>query len=137
MGDRLHRSDFSDKGVDAESRLFLVLPKNSGFYKYQETKTSSREAGEEIPRRERPEEAASTTTGSGSTERSAKYWHESQRVKTLSRGVKAAREGTPQNVRFDTPFLTGERVQSVKNGLLYREERKQYFRRGGKNGVSA
>ena len=25
-----------------------------------------------------------------------------------------AREGTPQNVRFDTPFITGERVQSVK-----------------------
>ena len=28
--------------------------------------------------------------------------------------MEAAREGTPQNVRFDTPFLTGERVQSVK-----------------------
>ena len=35
-------------------------------------------------------------------------------MRTLSRGVEAAREGTPQNVRFDTPFLTGERVQSVK-----------------------
>ena len=28
--------------------------------------------------------------------------------------MEAAREGTPQNVSFDTPFLTGERVQSVK-----------------------
>ena len=35
-------------------------------------------------------------------------------MRMLSRGVKAAREGTSQNVRFDTPFLTGERVQSVK-----------------------
>ena len=35
-------------------------------------------------------------------------------MRTLSRGVGAAREGTPQNVRFDTPFITGERVQSVK-----------------------
>ena len=28
--------------------------------------------------------------------------------------MEEAREGTPQNVSFDTPFLTGERVQSVK-----------------------
>ena len=28
--------------------------------------------------------------------------------------MEAAREGTPQNVSFDTPFLTGERVLSVK-----------------------
>ena len=28
--------------------------------------------------------------------------------------MEAAREGTPQNVRFDTLFLTGERVQSAK-----------------------
>ena len=34
--------------------------------------------------------------------------------RTLSRGVEVAREGTPQNVRFGTPFITGERVQSVK-----------------------
>ena len=68
---------------------------------------------EETPRRERPEEAVSTT-GSESTEGSAKHRHQRQHVRTLSRGVEAAREGTPQNVRFDTPFLTGERVQSVK-----------------------
>ena len=35
-------------------------------------------------------------------------------MRILSRGVESAREGTPQNVRFDTPFLTGEKVQSVK-----------------------
>ena len=109
----------SDKDVDAESRLFLVLSKNSGVFEYQETKTSSRRAGEETPRRERPEEAASR-----------RYPHPSQRVRALSRGVKAAREGTPQNVRFNTPFLTGERVQSVKNELIYREDRKQCFGRG-------
>ena len=62
--------------------------------------------GEETPRRERPEEAASTT--------GSKHRHQSQRVKTLSRGLKAARERTPKNMRFDTPFITGERVQSVK-----------------------
>ena len=35
-------------------------------------------------------------------------------MRTLSREVEAVREGTPQNVSFDTPFLTDERVQSVK-----------------------
>ena len=35
-------------------------------------------------------------------------------MRTLSRRLGATREGTPQNVRFDTPFITGERVQSVK-----------------------
>ena len=39
-------------------------------------------------------------------------------MRTLSRGVAAAREGTPQNVRFDTPFLTGERVKSVKTNFF-------------------
>ena len=34
--------------------------------------------------------------------------------RALSRGVGAAREGAPQNVSFDTPFLIGERVQSVR-----------------------
>ena len=29
-----------------------------------------------------------------------------------------ARDGTPQNVRFDTPFITGERVQSVKRNFF-------------------
>ena len=67
----------------------------------------------ETPGRERLEEAASTT-GSGNTEGSARYLHQSQRMRTLSRGVEAARKGTPQNVRFDTPFLTGEKVQPVK-----------------------
>ena len=90
-----------------------MLSKNSGIFGHRETKSSSRKAGEETPRRERPEEASSTT-GSGSTEGSAKHWHQSQRVRTLSRGVEAARAGTPQNVSFDTPFLTDERVQSVK-----------------------
>ena len=32
-------------------------------------------------------------------------------MRTLSREVGAAREGTPHNVRFDTPFLTGEPVK--------------------------
>ena len=35
-------------------------------------------------------------------------------MRKLSRGLEAAREGTPQNVRFDTPFITGEKEQSVK-----------------------
>ena len=52
--------------------------------------------------------------GSGSTEGSARYRHQSQRVRTLRRVAEAAREGTPQNVRFDTPFLTCERLQSIK-----------------------
>ena len=43
-----------------------------------------------------------------------KYRHQSQRVRTLSRGLEAAREYTPQNVRSDTPFITSETVQSVK-----------------------
>ena len=44
-----------------------------------------------------------------------------------------AREGTPQNVRFDTPSITGERVQSVKmnfiekTGKTISEEDAQYF----------
>ena len=57
---------------------------------------------------------AVSTTGPASAEGSAKHRHESQRVRTLSRGLEAVREGTPQNVRFDTSFVTGERVQSVK-----------------------
>ena len=35
--------------------------------------------------------------------------------RTLSRGVEAARRGTPQNVSFDTRFQTGERNLSVKH----------------------
>ena len=34
--------------------------------------------------------------------------------RALSRGVEAAREGTPQSVSFDSPFQTGERELSVK-----------------------
>ena len=94
-------------------RVECFLCFRKGVFKHQETKSSSRRAGEETPRRERPEEAASIT-GSGSTEESAKHRDQSQRVRTLSRGVEEAREGTPKNVRFDTPFITGERIQSVK-----------------------
>ena len=79
--------------------------------------SSSRGAGEEIPRRERPEEAASTT-GSGSTEGIAKHRHRRRLVRTLNKGVEAVREGTPQNVRFDPPFINGERVQSVKRNFF-------------------
>ena len=35
-------------------------------------------------------------------------------MRTPSRGVEAAKEDTPQNVRFDIPFLIYERVHSVK-----------------------
>ena len=37
---------------------------------------------------------------SGSTEGSARYRHQSQRVRTLSRRLEVANEGTPQNVRL-------------------------------------
>ena len=93
--------------------MFLVLSKNSGVFSSIKRRRDHPGKLEETPRRERPEEAASTTDF-GSTERSAKHRHPSQRVRTLSRGVEAAREGTSQNVRFDTPFLTGDSVQSVK-----------------------
>ena len=93
--------------------MFLVLSKKSVFFSSIKRRRVHPGELEETSRRERPEEAASTT-GSGSTEGSAKHWHQSQRVRTLNRGVESAREGTPQNVRFDTPFLTGERVQSVE-----------------------
>ena len=50
------------------------------------------------------------------------------------KGVEAAREYIPQNVRFDTPFTTGERVQSVemnffleKTGNNSSKEDAQYF----------
>ena len=35
-------------------------------------------------------------------------------MRTLGRGLEAASEGTPENVRFDTPFITGERLHSIK-----------------------
>ena len=54
-------------------------------------------------------------------------------MRTLSRGLEAAREGTPQNVRFDTPFIAGDIVQSVeinffieKTGNNISEEDAQY-----------
>ena len=92
--------------------MFLVLSKNSGGFSIKRRRLHPEEL-EETPRRDCREEAASTT-GSGSTEGGARYRHQSQRVRTLSRGVEAAREGTPQKVSFDTPFLTGKRVQSAK-----------------------
>ena len=90
----------------------------SAFGKFEDFSSIKRrrvhpEELEETPKRERLEEAASTT-GSGNSEGNARYRHQNQRVRTLSRGVEAARGGTQQNVSFDTPFLTGERVQSVK-----------------------
>ena len=84
------------------------------FFEHQETKSSSRKAGDNTEKGAPGGGRKYYSTGSGSTEGSAKHRHQSQRVRTLSKGVEAAREGTPQNVRFDTPFLTGERVQSVK-----------------------
>ena len=37
--------------------------------------------------------------------------------------MEAVREGTPQNVSFDTPFQIGERVRSVKmNFFIDRDE---------------
>ena len=93
--------------------MFLVLSKQSVFFSsIKRRRVYPGELGE-TPRREPPKEAASTT-GSRSTERSARYRHQSQRIMALSRRVEAAKKGTPQNVGFDTPFLTGERVQSVK-----------------------
>ena len=35
-------------------------------------------------------------------------------MRTLSRGLEAAREGTPPKMKFDSPFITSERVQSLK-----------------------
>ena len=36
--------------------------------------------------------------------------------------MEAAREGTPQNVSFDTPFQTGERELSVKTNFIEQDE---------------
>ena len=38
--------------------------------------------------------------------------------RTLSRAVEAAREGTPHNMSFDTPFQTVERMMSVKINFI-------------------
>ena len=92
--------------------VFNAFEKNRGFSIMKRRRVHPEEL-EETPPRERPEEAASTT-GSGSIKGSGRYRHQSQRVRTLSRGVEAARKGTPHNVRFDSPFLIGERVQSAK-----------------------
>ena len=65
-------------------------------------------------------------------------------MRTPTREVEAARGGTPQNVRFDTPFLTGARVQSVKmnffienTGNNISEEDTQYSEEYLKNDVDA
>ena len=80
--------------------------------------------------------------GFESTEGSAQHRHQGQRVRTLRRRVEAAREGTPQNVRFHTPFLTGERVQSVtmyffieKTGNDISEEDAQFYSKEDENMV--
>ena len=72
------------------------------FFEHQETKSSFRRAGGDTEKR---------APGGGSKyyrfwkhRGSAKYRHQSQRVRTLSRGVEVVREGTPQNVSFGTPF---------------------------------
>ena len=44
-------------------------------------------------------------------------------MRTLSRGVEAVKKGTPQNVRLKTPFLTSERVQSVKMNFFIEKTR--------------
>ena len=48
-------------------------------------------------------------------------------MRTLSRGVEAAREGTPQNVRFDSPFITDERAQSVKMDFFIKKTENNIF----------
>ena len=120
MIDPIDRS-FSDKGFDAESRLFFVLSKFGGF-KHQETKNSSKRAGEDTDqesarRRQQvlPVQEAPRRVQNTGTRASVK--------RTLSRAVEVVREGTSQNVSFDTPFQTGERVLSVKmNFFIDREE---------------
>ena len=105
----------SDKGFDAERRLFLVLPK-FGFLSIKKRKDHLLEdeswwkqyrprapvGGSKVP----PVQKAPRRVRDIGTRASDK--------RTLSRGVEVAREGTPQSVSFDTPFQTGERVQSVK-----------------------
>ena len=46
--------------------------------------------------------------------------------KTLSRTMKAAREGTPQNVSVDTPFQCDKRVLSVKMNFFEQSEYTMY-----------
>ena len=84
--------------------MFVVLSNISGVFEHQETKSLSRRAGGDIEKRapgggrqqvllvlEAPRGVRDTGTRA-----SAK--------RTLSRGVEAVREGTPQNVSFGTPF---------------------------------
>ena len=73
--------------------VFSAFEKTGGFFSIKRRRVHPGEL-EETPRRERPDEAASTT-GSGSIGGSARYRDHSQRVRTLSRGVEAAKEGTP------------------------------------------
>ena len=92
--------------------MSLVLSK-FGVIEHQRTKGLSRRAGnntdQEIARKRQQvlsvQEAPRRVRDTG-TRASLK--------RTLSRGVEAAREGTPQSVSFDTPFQTGEREISVK-----------------------
>ena len=82
-----------------ESKLFLLLSKIRGF----EPKSSSRRArgdtDQESARRRQqvlPVQEAPRRVRNTDTRTSVK--------RTLSEGVEAAREGTPQNVSFDTQF---------------------------------
>ena len=105
------RSKVSDKSFDAESRLFSVLSK-FGVLEHQETKSSFRRAGgdQESARTRQQvlpvQEVLLRRVQNTGTRASVK--------RTLSRAVEAATEGTPQNVSFDSPFLIGKRVLSVK-----------------------
>ena len=84
-----------------------------GGFEHQRRKGSSRRAGnntdqESARRRQQvlPVQETSRRVRNTGTRASVK--------RMLSRTVETASEGTPQNVSFDTPFLTDERVLSVK-----------------------
>ena len=101
----MDRSKVSGKGLEAESRLFLALIKFEGF-EHRGTKSSpsrrrklreqfdqeilkERQRVREVP----PIQEAPRRVQDTDTRASGK--------RTLSTGVEAAREGTPQNVSFE------------------------------------
>ena len=68
------------------------------FFEHQKTESLSRKTGNNTEKKA-PEEGSKYYRFIESTEGSSRYRHQSQRVRTLSRGLEAAREGTPHNVR--------------------------------------
>ena len=84
----------SYKGFRAESRVFLVLPKK--VFSIRRRRVHHPEELEKTPIKRAPWGGSKYYRLSASIEGSAKHRHQSQRVRTLSRGLEAASESTPR-----------------------------------------